>query len=56
MVPSACAAANAQLGIVVPETDMSVGSERDVMVVDMHAGTSPETVTVAEGVSVNMAT
>ena len=67
MVPSVCAAAskvsvpaNVQLGIVMLETAMSVGLERDVMAVgaaaEVHVGTSLEMVTVAEGMSANMAT
>ena len=67
MVPSVCAVAskvlvpaNVQLGTVMLETDMSVGLERDVMAVgaaaEVHVGTSLEMITVAEGVSANMAT
>ena len=62
MVLSACVAAsevsvpaNAQLGNVVPEMDTAVGSETGA-VTDVHAGMSPDMVTVAEGASTNMAT
>ena len=59
-VPSGCVVvsevsepANAQLGIVMSEMEALVGSETGAAM-DVHAGTSLETVTVMEGVSVNM--
>ena len=66
MVPSACAAVskvlvlvNAQLGIVVSETETPVESETEVVaacsVGDVHAGMGLEMVMVPEGVSANMA-
>ena len=65
LVPSACVAvsgvsapANVQLGIVMPEIDMAVGFERDV-VVEVHSGMSPETVGVTglvQGVGVGTET
>ena len=60
-VPSVCvvvseisAPANAQLGTFVLETEWEVAAAGSVG--NVHAGTSSETVTVAEGASANMAT
>ena len=60
-IPSACAAvsevsvpANAQLGIIRMETEQEVALVCSVG--DVHLGTSPEMVMVAEGVSANIAT